>query len=169
MALSSTEGTTEAIAPPEPELTPEEMIGRAVALREKLLEQQAETEERTYYAEEMHEEFLRSGFTSQELRHVVRYLQKEIRAGRRNVGALKLSNLLQLDLFEEDLNISRVRLHAPSVSVAQSSDPLGNPSSPLSTADQETLRREALIALQRFRQLVFPRKSRRGERRGIVG
>jgi hypothetical protein len=105
-----------------------------------------------YDRERLWFEFLRSGFTSQELRHVVRYLQKEIRAGRRNVGALKLSNLLQLDLFEEDLNISRVRLHAPSVSVAQSSDALSNPSSPLSTADQETLRREALIALQRFRE-----------------
>jgi hypothetical protein len=33
------------------------------------------------------------------------YLQKEIRAGRRNVDALKLSNLLQFDRFEEDLNI----------------------------------------------------------------
>jgi hypothetical protein len=36
----------------------------------------------------------------------VRYLQEEIRASRRNVGALKLSNLLQLDRFEEDLNIT---------------------------------------------------------------
>jgi hypothetical protein len=31
---------------------------------------------------------------------------------RRNVGALKLSNLLQLDRFEEDLNISKVRLRS---------------------------------------------------------
>ena len=62
MALSSTEGTTAVISPPEPDLTPEEMIGRAVALREKLLERQAETEERTYYSEEMHEEFQRAGF-----------------------------------------------------------------------------------------------------------
>ena len=43
-------------------------------------------------------------------KRVVTYLQKEIRAERRNVGALKLSNLLQPDRFEEDLNISRVRL-----------------------------------------------------------
>jgi hypothetical protein len=33
-------------------------------------------------------EFLRAGFGPQELQRVVRYLQKEIRAGRRNVGAL---------------------------------------------------------------------------------
>ena len=103
-------------------------------------------------------EFLRAGFAALELRHVVRYLQKEIRAGRRNVGALKLSNLLQLDRFEEDLNISRVKLHAASASVARSSGALSDPSSPLSTADQETLRQEALIALQHFReQLHGPR------------
>ena len=55
-------------------------------------------------------EFLRAGFSATDLKRVVTYLQKEIRAERRNVGALKLSNLLQLDRFEEDLNISRVRL-----------------------------------------------------------
>ena len=55
-------------------------------------------------------EFLRAGFTRADLVRVVGYLQKEIHHTRRNVGALKLSNLLQLDRFEEDLNISRVRL-----------------------------------------------------------
>ena len=58
-------------------------------------------------------EFLHAGFTLADLIQVIRYLQKEIRHTRRNVGALKLSNLLQLDRFEEDLNISRVRLNAP--------------------------------------------------------
>jgi hypothetical protein len=58
-------------------------------------------------------EFLRAGFTLADLVQVVRYLQREVRHSRRNVGALKLSNLLQLDRFEEDLNISRVRLTAP--------------------------------------------------------
>jgi hypothetical protein len=57
-------------------------------------------------------EFLRAGFTLADLSQVVRYLQREIRHTRRNVGALQLSNLLQLDRFEEDLNISRVRLTA---------------------------------------------------------
>ncbi len=55
-------------------------------------------------------EFFRAGFTLEDLSQVVRYLQKEIRHTRRNVGALKLSNLLQLDRFEEDLHISGVRL-----------------------------------------------------------
>jgi hypothetical protein len=54
----------------------------------------------------------RAGFTLAGLTQVVCYLQREIRHTRRNVGALKLSNLLQLDRFEEDLNISRVRLTA---------------------------------------------------------
>jgi hypothetical protein len=59
-------------------------------------------------------EFVRAGFTLADLVQVVRYLQREIRHQRRNVGALKLSNLLQPDRFEEDLNISRVRLrHEP--------------------------------------------------------
>jgi hypothetical protein len=58
-------------------------------------------------------EFLRAGFSAEDLKRVVTYLQKEIRTQRRNIGALKLSNLLQLDRFEEDLNISRVRLKPP--------------------------------------------------------
>jgi len=55
-------------------------------------------------------EWFRAGFTLEDLRRLIPYLQREIRQGRRNVGALKLSNLLQLDRFEEDLLISRVRL-----------------------------------------------------------
>src|SRR6266702_5231564 len=71
-------------------------------------------------------EFLRAGFTAEDLERVIRYLQREIRRERRNVGALKLSNLLQLDRFEEDLNISRVQLYAPS----NSAPPPPVPSSP---------------------------------------
>jgi 3-hydroxy-9,10-secoandrosta-1,3,5(10)-triene-9,17-dione monooxygenase len=51
-----------AISPPEPGLTPKELIARAIALRPKLIEQQAECEERTYYSQEMHEEFVKAGF-----------------------------------------------------------------------------------------------------------
>src|SRR5262245_49650639 len=58
-------------------------------------------------------EWLRAGFTLEDLRRLIGYLQREVREGRRNVGALKLSNLLQLDRFEEDLLISRVRLRSP--------------------------------------------------------
>jgi len=58
-------------------------------------------------------ELLRAGFTLQQIRRVIRYLQREIREGRRNVGALKLSNLLQPDRFEEDLAISSIVLEPP--------------------------------------------------------
>ena len=63
--------------------------------------------------ERMWYELLRAGYTLQDLRTVIVCLQREIRAQRRNVGALKLSNLLQPDRFEEDLQISRVRLRPP--------------------------------------------------------
>ena len=63
--------------------------------------------------ERMWYELLRLGHSLQDLRAVITYLQREIRAQRRNVGALKLSNLLQPDRFEEDLQISRVRLRPP--------------------------------------------------------
>ncbi len=55
-------------------------------------------------------ELLRAGFTSEDVEQVVSYLQREIRGERRRVGALKPSNFLQLERFEEDLNISRARL-----------------------------------------------------------
>ena len=87
-------------------------------------------------------EFLRAGFTPADLCQVVRYLQKEIRHTRRNVGALKLSNLLQLDRFEEDLNISRVRL---SPELPKAPVPLAPTCSP---AEQERGRQHALLQLQ---------------------
>lgn len=83
-----------------------------------------------YDRERMWFELLRAGYSLQDVRSVITYLQREIRAGRRNVGALKLSNLLQPDRFEEDLQISRVRLAPPPppprprpVPPAQPSDP----------------------------------------------
>ena len=63
--------------------------------------------------ERMWYELIRSGFTLQDIKRVITYLQREIREGRRNVGALKISNLTQPDRFEEDLAISRVQLRAP--------------------------------------------------------
>ena len=91
-------------------------------------------------------EFLRAGFTVQDLRLVIGYLQKEIRHDRRNVGALKLSNLLQLDRFEEDLNISRVRLHPASPS---NCNPPAAPG--LSAAEQARGRQRALDHLRQLR------------------
>lgn len=88
-------------------------------------------------------EFLHAGFTLEDLAQVVRYLQKEIRHTRRNVGALKLSNLLQLDRFEEDLNISRVRL-APQPPPS----PKPPPEPSLSLAEQGRGRQRALDQLR---------------------
>lgn len=56
-------------------------------------------------------ELLGAGFDLEDLGHVINYLKGEIRNHRRNVGALKLSNLLQIDRFEEDFAISQVRLN----------------------------------------------------------
>ena len=93
-------------------------------------------------------EFHHAGFTLADLTQVIRYLQKEIRYTRRNVGALKLSNLLQLDRFEEDLNISRVRLTAQS--------PRHEPATLLpptcSPAEQERGRQHALEQLRQLKE-----------------
>ena len=62
--------------------------------------------------ERMWYELLRTGYTLQDISTVITYLQREIHAQRRNVGALKLSNLLQPDRFEEDCQISHVRLRS---------------------------------------------------------
>lgn len=50
------------MAPPEPGLTPDELISRAVALRGALREGQAEAEERGTYSPEMHTAFEKAGF-----------------------------------------------------------------------------------------------------------
>lgn len=93
-------------------------------------------------------EFHRAGFTLADLIQVVRYLQKEIRHARRNVGALKLSNLLQPDRFEEDLNISRVRL-TPAPPRLKTTMTLVPTSSP---AEQERGRQRALAQLRELKQ-----------------
>jgi hypothetical protein len=95
-------------------------------------------------------EWLRTGFTPQDLRRVIGYLQREIREGRRNVGALKLSNLLQPDRFEEDLHIRRVRLEP------QPRPPTNTPA-PLSDQQREQRRLDALHRIQQIKEsLHFP-------------
>lgn len=95
-------------------------------------------------------EFQRAGFTQGDLTQVVRYLQREIRHTRRNVGALKLSNLLQLDRFEEDLNISRVRLTA-SPPRPQAPAPFSPSCSP---AEQQRGRKRALEQLRQLKETL---------------
>lgn len=97
--------------------------------------------------ERMWYELLAAGFTQADVQTVITYLQREIRQGRRNVGALKLSNLLQLDRFEEDLNISRVALRIPKPTAAPTPPPLHS-STP---EDKERARKRGLEILARFR------------------
>lgn len=100
--------------------------------------------------ERMWYELLRTGYSLADLRQVISYLQREIRAGRRNVGALKLSNLLQPDRFEEDLQISRVRLRPPQPTPAT----LRPLPSALSAHEQEQGRQRALEYLRRFKSTL---------------
>ena len=89
-------------------------------------------------------ELFHAGFNEADLQRVIRYLQREIREGRRNVGALKLSNLLQIDRFEEDLNISRVQLYAPK-------PPPPPPAPPPKPEEREAARQRALQLLAKLR------------------
>lgn len=91
-------------------------------------------------------ELFQAGFNEPDLQRVIFYLQREIREGRRNVGALKLSNLLQLDRFEEDLNISRVKLYAPKASQPAPATP-----APPSPEHTQAARQRALEILAKFR------------------
>ena len=91
-------------------------------------------------------ELLRLGYGLEDLRTLITYLQREIRAQRRNVGALKLSNLLQPDRFEEDLQISRLRLRPPASAPPPRPSPL-----PLPEPDQQRGRQRALERLRQIR------------------
>jgi hypothetical protein len=66
------------------------------------------------------------------------------------VGALKLSNLLQLDRFEEDLNISKVRLRSAPLSDSSRSIPTDPPSP--TPAQLQNLRQQAKAAFARLHQ-----------------
>ena len=103
-----------------------------------------------YDRERLWYEFLRAEFTVGDLIQVVGYLQKEILHTRRNVGALKLSNLLQLDRFEEDLNISNVRLRSSPPPQSPRSTPTDPP--PPTPAQLQNLRQEAKTAVARLRE-----------------
>jgi 3-hydroxy-9,10-secoandrosta-1,3,5(10)-triene-9,17-dione monooxygenase len=60
MAMTAVTETPQ-LSPPEPALTPGEVIARAEAIAATLVERQAETEQRTYYAPDTHEEFRKAG------------------------------------------------------------------------------------------------------------
>ena len=95
-------------------------------------------------------ELLHQGFTLEQIRRVIVYLQREIREGRRNVGALKLSNLLQPDRFEEDLNIRRVRLEPPARPTPQAAAP----PRPVDSQEHQRRQRQALEQLRQLKQTL---------------
>jgi 3-hydroxy-9,10-secoandrosta-1,3,5(10)-triene-9,17-dione monooxygenase len=62
-SLAQTTGSrSAAISAPEPDLTPEALIARAVALRPKLIAQQDANDLAGTYSTELHEDFVRAGF-----------------------------------------------------------------------------------------------------------
>lgn len=92
-------------------------------------------------------QFIKAGFTVAELTAVIGYLQKQIRLGRRNPGALKLSNLLQPDRFEEDLYISRLKLCPQN----PKPKPASQPTQHCSQQQWEQIRQHALEQLRRIK------------------
>jgi hypothetical protein len=126
-------------APPPASLT----IQQAHQLYEQLTGQRLRLR---YDRERLWFDWLRAGHTLPDLRRVIAYLQREILAGRRNVGALKLLNLLQPDRFEEDLQISRVRLHPP-----PAPRPTPPPTPTLNPQQRERRRQRALHCLRQIK------------------
>jgi hypothetical protein len=107
-----------------------------------------------YDRERMWFEVLRAGHSLEDIEHLIRYLQREIRASRRQVGALKLSNLLQPDRFEEDLAISRLRLSAPPrPRHTPPPDPRPKPA-PISEAERERRRLRGLELVAELRRKI---------------
>ena len=128
--------------------------GQIDAVAEKITRAMGQRVSLRFDRERLWYEFFRADFNEADLQKVIRCLQREIRESRRNVGALKLSNLLQLDRFEEDLNISRVCLGPPPP--RSSPVPVGPTCSP---AEQQQGRQRAL---QQLRELQA--KLRQAER-----
>ncbi|GAA0547246.1 MULTISPECIES: acyl-CoA dehydrogenase family protein [Actinomadura] len=62
MAIAASATESDLPSPPAADPTPDQLVARAEALIPALVEQQAQTEKRTFYAPEMHEEFQRAGF-----------------------------------------------------------------------------------------------------------
>ena len=92
-------------------------------------------------------EWLHAGYDAPDLRAVILYLQREIRHQRRQIGALKLSNLLQPDRFEEDLCISRACLRPP----PQQPTNVPSPVSTLPPEQQKLKRQQAMTFLSELK------------------
>lgn len=96
-------------------------------------------------------QILAHGYGIEDVRQLIRYLQREIRAGHRNPGALKLSNLLQLDRFEEDLALARLRLRPPPPPPPREPE---QPTTSHSPEEEQAARERALEILRKFRETL---------------
>jgi hypothetical protein len=65
------------------------------------------------------------------------------------VGALKISNLTQLERFEEDLAISRVQLHPPAKSA-----PIPQPQPKIQPEQLEQMRQRSLQLIQKLKKSI---------------
>lgn len=84
-----------------------------------------------------------------DIRTLVRYLKSAIAANKRNPGALKLSNVLQLDRFDEDLAEAKVMQPRRSSPGNANLHP-GPPEPP--RADDDAERQERTRKLREFRK-----------------
>lgn len=103
--------------------------------------------------------WLKAGYNGPQLRKVIIYLRKEIRATKRNPGALKLRNLLDPDLFGEDLLLAGHNLAAenkvPPLPGAEAPAPGAPAPPPLARASRRfdsPAARQALADLQKFKE-----------------
>lgn len=113
--------------------------------------------------------WLKAGYNGPQLRKVIIYLRKEIRANRRNPGSLKLRNLLDPDLFGEDLLLAGHNLSAENkVPALPSDDGTGaaltgrataaaSPQSQISRPDFDSpASKQALEDLRNFKRTLRP-------------
>lgn len=108
-------------------------------------------------------DWIQMGYSGSDMQKVLRYLQGQIRANKRNHGALSLRQLLNLENFEKDLGLAQMAsggfLHedarvtappdAPKREKPVSAPPRAIPDAPLMTDDQRAI---VGSILQQFKQ-----------------
>jgi hypothetical protein len=104
-----------------------------------------------YDRERLWHDWLRAGFDANDLRELLNCLIADIRSARRNPGALRLSNLLQPDRFEEDLHLYRMRTKQRTNSTAPKPACTVPKQPPLTEAEDLAMRQRALVALAKIR------------------
>lgn len=96
-------------------------------------------------------DWFQAGNGRKELVTVIAWLQTQIRLRKRNLGCLRIGNLLQPDRFEEDLALSTAKLRAPLDTLPR---PVSDaPEAPTLTPEQIAAgKADALAALARLKE-----------------